>query len=61
VREVLNRQTGLNDWSTFSRVSEHITNLYSDILRTTKGGVRFRPNLAEVRRVKPPAPGESSL
>ncbi|WP_309896169.1 AAA family ATPase [Archangium sp.] len=37
VREVLNRKTGLIDWSTFSRVSEHITNLYSDILRTTEG------------------------
>lgn len=36
VREVLNRETGLIDWSTFSRVSEHITNLYSDILRATE-------------------------
>ncbi|WP_073562252.1 AAA family ATPase [Archangium sp. Cb G35] len=36
VREVLNRQTGLIDWSTFSRVSEHITNLYSDILRSSE-------------------------
>jgi hypothetical protein len=37
VREVLNRKTGLIDWSTFSRVSEHITNLYSDILRASEG------------------------
>ncbi|HYO68527.1 MAG TPA: AAA family ATPase [Archangium sp.] len=37
VRDVLNRKTGLIDWSTFSRVSEHITNLYSDILRATEG------------------------
>ncbi|HYO59641.1 AAA family ATPase, partial [Archangium sp.] len=37
VREVLNRETGLIDWSTFSRVSEHITNLYSDILRASEG------------------------
>lgn len=37
VREVLNRQTGLIDWSTFSKVSEHITNLYSDILRASEG------------------------
>lgn len=37
VREALNRQTGLIDWSTFSGVSERITNLYSDILRTSEG------------------------
>lgn len=37
VREALNRQMGLIDWSTFSGVSERITNLYSDILRTTEG------------------------
>ncbi|OJH37720.1 hypothetical protein BON30_26380 [Cystobacter ferrugineus] len=37
VRDVLNRQTGLIDWSTFSRVSEHITNLYGDILRASEG------------------------
>ncbi|WNG24534.1 ATP-binding protein [Cystobacter fuscus] len=37
VQDVLNRQTGLIDWSTFSRVSEHITNLYSDVLRATEG------------------------
>ena len=36
VREVLNRKTGLIDWSTFSKVSEHITNLYSDILKTAE-------------------------
>jgi hypothetical protein len=35
VSEVLNRASGLIDWSTFSRVSERITNLYSDVLRAT--------------------------
>ena len=39
VREVLNRKTGLIDWSTFSGVSEHVTNLYSDILRAAEGDV----------------------
>lgn len=36
VRDVLNRDTGLIDWSTFSRVSEHIANLYGDILRASE-------------------------
>jgi len=36
VREVLNRETGLIDWSTFSGVSEVVTNLYGDILRASE-------------------------
>ncbi len=36
VREVLNRETGLIDWSTFSGVSEVVTNLYGDVLRASQ-------------------------
>ena len=32
VRDVLDRNSGLIDWSTFGRVSDHVSNLYGEIL-----------------------------
>ena len=35
VRDVLDRTSGLIDWSTFSRVSERMSNLYNEVLKAT--------------------------
>ena len=37
VREVLDREEGLIDWSTFSRQSDRVSNLYNDVLRALPG------------------------